>query len=270
MPLIKIWQTGVYGIRCKVTIKIYVGSTARAGQRFEGRFYRHKWGLRKGKHHSKHLQRAWDKYGEEAFDFFVIERCSPDKCVEREQYWIDYHDAANPENGYNISPTAGNCLGVKRTAETRAKVAAAGIGRPKSVETREKLRAARLGMKFDQQWRDNISAAARKRWETEDRKAWSKMVKAREVTDKMREANRTNGERVGEYGASQENRIKATETFRRLDVKEKSAAAKRSPTARKANSQRAKKAWADPVKRAKFLKARKNRSLNEKLAKMTG
>src|SRR6185295_6329370 len=37
--------------------------------------------------------------------------------VEREQFWINFFRSYIPENGYNISPTASSCAGLKQRPE---------------------------------------------------------------------------------------------------------------------------------------------------------
>jgi group I intron endonuclease len=99
------------------------------------------------KHHSAKLQNSWNKHGAGCFIFDVIEYIE-DKTmlVEREQFWIDHYKAATVD-GYNICPKAGSPLGVKHTAETRAKVSAANIGRKMSPESVARGAAARTGRK---------------------------------------------------------------------------------------------------------------------------
>jgi group I intron endonuclease len=112
-------RTGVYKIRNLVDGKVYVGS---ASLSFKGRESSHFSELKKGTHYNYYLQRAWNKYGQLNFVFEIIEECVPSLCLDCEQYWIDELKSANPEFGYNLSPTAGNCLGVRHTEETKRKV----------------------------------------------------------------------------------------------------------------------------------------------------
>jgi len=109
---------GIYKIRNIVNGKVYIGSTVN----FRKRFSLHKLLLTRNKHHSKHLQNAWNKDGEENFIFEIIEEIEPnkEKLLEREQCWID---SLTPE--YNISNVAGSCLGVKRSDETKKKISEA-------------------------------------------------------------------------------------------------------------------------------------------------
>lgn len=56
----------------------------------------HRFELKRGKHHSSHMQRSWDKYGESSFDFSVLEECAKGQLFEREQHYIDLlHPAFN-------------------------------------------------------------------------------------------------------------------------------------------------------------------------------
>jgi group I intron endonuclease len=59
----------IYKIINLVNDKFYVGSTTNKKVRFR----QHRKLLRGNRHHCKHLQSAWNKYGEEKFDFVVIE-----------------------------------------------------------------------------------------------------------------------------------------------------------------------------------------------------
>ena len=115
-----ITKSGIYCICNLVNGKIYIGQTAD----FKRRCRDHIKGFNTGsKHSNPHLLAAWRKYGPEAFVFEVIEYVPKDKELlkEREQYWMDYLNVVDPETGYNISPTAGSPLGVKRTEEFRWK-----------------------------------------------------------------------------------------------------------------------------------------------------
>jgi group I intron endonuclease len=59
----------IYKIINLVNEKFYVGSTTNKKVRFR----QHRKLLRGNRHHCKHLQAAWNKYGEEKFDFAVVE-----------------------------------------------------------------------------------------------------------------------------------------------------------------------------------------------------
>lgn len=64
---------GIYAIYCTENNKIYIGHTKTS---FNHRINDHKSRLRKGIHKNLHMQRAFEKYGEECFKFYVIEKHS--------------------------------------------------------------------------------------------------------------------------------------------------------------------------------------------------
>ena len=119
-------RSGVYAIVNLKNGKVYVGSALS----IRGRLTNHRNDLRGGKHCNSYLQRAWDKSGEKAFRFDVLEECEPFRCVEREQYWIDSLKSFQRSCGYNLNQKAGNDgrLGCKHTAESRAKMSASHRG----------------------------------------------------------------------------------------------------------------------------------------------
>ena len=88
---------GVYKITNRVNGKIYVGSSKNIYERWN----QHKDKLRNNCHDNIHLQNAWNKYGEENFEFEIIEECASKIQFEREQYYLN---TLNPfdDNGYNI------------------------------------------------------------------------------------------------------------------------------------------------------------------------
>ena len=88
---------GIYKIVNKVNQKFYLGSSVNLYKRM----LRHFNSLRKNKHHNIHLQRAFNKYGENNFEFVVIEEC--DNTCEREQILLDELDF---KMSYNVSKTA--------------------------------------------------------------------------------------------------------------------------------------------------------------------
>lgn len=78
----------IYKIINLVNDKFYVGSTTHKKVRFR----QHRKLLRGNRHHCKHLQAAWNKYGEEKFNFVVVEEVSDDKNLfEAEEAWLREH-----------------------------------------------------------------------------------------------------------------------------------------------------------------------------------
>lgn len=90
---------GVYNIRNIVNNKRYIGSS----KDIYGRWTVHLRNLENKKHPNDHLQKAWNKYGKENFEFAILEECDENIRYKIEQEWCDLFEAYNPDKGYNIA-----------------------------------------------------------------------------------------------------------------------------------------------------------------------
>ena len=92
-------QSGIYGIHNVVNDKWYVGQS----QDIPRRWRQEKAGLRNGAIHRKgnnqHISSDWLSYGENSFEWVILEHCSTDVLNEREMYWISVKNSYR--NGYN-------------------------------------------------------------------------------------------------------------------------------------------------------------------------
>src|SRR5215468_7946604 len=78
--------SGIYRIKNVVSGRVYIGSAVNLPSRWK----LHRSLLRRGKHHSRSLQRSWCKHGATAFVFELIEPVDDRKrLIEREQFWIN-------------------------------------------------------------------------------------------------------------------------------------------------------------------------------------
>ena len=110
---------GIYKIQNIFNDKCYFGSSLNIKQRFID----HRKNLRRGTHHSGHLQNSWNKYGENNFVFEIIEVVvDENQLVKKEQKHINKNKSYDRKFGYNINPLATSCLGVKRSERTRARI----------------------------------------------------------------------------------------------------------------------------------------------------
>lgn len=110
---------GIYKIINKVNGKIYIGSSTNLKRRERQHFS----ALLNNKHENNYLQNSYLKYGKDNFKWEIIEFI----IVEKELLIIEqiYLDLYKNEEGiidknkcYNLSPKAGNCLGIKRSEKT--------------------------------------------------------------------------------------------------------------------------------------------------------
>lgn len=181
---------GIYCITNIVNFKKYVGQSTS----IQLRWRTHKSALRYGRYGSSHFQKAWNKYGEENFEFSILEECENDveTLTKKEDYWINFYDTRNPDKGYNsreagihgkrseesnekirIARTGTKAseeskernrisnTGRKHSEETKKKISEANKGKPKSEETKEKLRIGRLGKKMSDETKKKISDKGR-------------------------------------------------------------------------------------------------------------
>lgn len=201
---------GIYCIRNRKNGKSYVGSAVSFKVRWKG----HRVNLRRGSHHSQKLQRAWDKHGEDMFEFAVLECVKdPATLVEREQVWIDKLNAH--KGGYNVSPTAGSVLGVKHNEAMREKMRAIRAANPITPEQHARmadgrrnsekfkahvsqLGASQRGRKHTPEAIEKISAASKRRMsdpeQREQQRAASTGFKhSQETIEKLRAVPRRKG-----------------------------------------------------------------------------
>jgi len=144
-------EIGIYKIRNKLNGKIYVGSS----KELPSRWKHHVNSLKRGDHHSRHLQRAWNKYGEQWFEFEIIEYTEESTLVEREQFYFDTLKPWDHSIGYNISPTAESCIGIKRTEATKQKLRDINLGKKHTDESKKKIGES---LKNSKKWRNTITS----------------------------------------------------------------------------------------------------------------
>jgi group I intron endonuclease len=159
---------GIYKIINVVNNKFYVGSAVD----FKRRKARHFSELRNKKHNNQKLQNAWNKYGEQAFVFVIVEELELGvDILAAETIWLREHvgkdycynigvDAIAPMLGMRgtLSPTWGrkrtsdelraqNWTGKKHRVESIEKIRNYLLGKPKSTATRAKISASLSGEK---------------------------------------------------------------------------------------------------------------------------
>ena len=159
--------TGIYGIFL-VDGKCYVGSTA---QPFKKRFAEHRQRLNRGSHPNLYLVNAWRKYGEDAFEFRILEVCdlhNESVRIERENHWML---KLKPE--FNMAPVSGSVKGIKRREETKELLRALNLKhwqenpRPKGYKRPEEVSKAiskgRIGIKFTSEHIEKMSLSLKGR-----------------------------------------------------------------------------------------------------------
>ncbi len=135
---------GIYSIVNNINGKVYVGSSID----IEMRWKIHKSTLSKSKYYgtNNHFQNEWNKYGEQNFEFSILEECAKDKLLEIEQLYIDKYKSLNRKFGYNMHPPKESWYG-RHTEESKKKMS-------------EKLKGRKIT--FSEEWKKNISTSAKK------------------------------------------------------------------------------------------------------------
>ena len=89
---------GIYKIQNKVTDKVYIGKSVN----IEKRWIQHRCHLNNNVHANDYLQKAWNKYGENGFNFSVLCECEESVLDEKEIYYINLYKATDRSYGYNL------------------------------------------------------------------------------------------------------------------------------------------------------------------------
>ena len=160
--------SGVYTIYNNLNGKIYIGKA----NDIKRRWREHKSFFNRGKHGNSHMQRAWNMYGADAFEFRMVAECEDIAAAEKS--YVDYFRAVGYEL-YNMAEPNGvtdtmsavtkqklsnswtperrkaqsdRLKGVARPAHVVEALRAAHTGRKASDETKAKLMAAHTGKKL--------------------------------------------------------------------------------------------------------------------------
>jgi len=164
-------NTGIYQITNLQNGKAYIGSAVS----FRKRWKEHLRQLTNGSHHSTVMQRAWNKYGEAAFEFTKLLVCAKADLLWFEQRALD---ALKP--AYNVCRVAGSVLGYRHTEEAKAAAAERATGNthrrgrkesPEYCEQAKRSRAMRKNCAHSEETKAKIAAAHRGRTIPEDRRA---------------------------------------------------------------------------------------------------
>lgn len=214
---------GIYAIRCVPTGKLYIGSAVS----FAVRWKAHANALAANRHHSARLQRAWNKYGPDAFAFSVIERVDREHLIEREQFHIDAFRSAVPSRGFNICPTAGSTLGVTASEEARRKMSEA-AKRARTPELRARVSKVLKGRSLAPEHRVNVVAAATARLKSPEHRA--RVSAARKGVPRSEETRRKVSEGLMGHSCSEETRERLRAAWVRRKARAAAAEASNSST----------------------------------------
>jgi group I intron endonuclease len=215
---------GIYQILNTVTDKCYVGSSIDIRNRWK----QHNKNLRHLNHHSIKLQRAWNKYGPDVWEWNILQECEESRLVELESFWQaklnSYHSGYDStlitfENGKAIrrhSEETKARLRKPKSEETKLKMSLAAKNRVVSEETREKHRNKVVSEETREKCR-------KKTISEETRKKISIASKNQSRESREKQANALKGRKYSEehkrkIGDSQRGKIVSQETREKLSL----------------------------------------------------
>jgi group I intron endonuclease len=130
--------SAIYAIVNNVTHDMYVGSAVAVNRRWNA----HRNLLAKQRHYNLRLQRAYNKYGDKAFDWEIVQFVDDKtQLIDREQFWMNFFAPK-----YNGRPIANSPLGTKASPETRAKMSASAKKRGFTEEHKQNISKAKKGI----------------------------------------------------------------------------------------------------------------------------
>lgn len=148
-------NSGIYIIKNTSNNKIYVGQSINT----EARQQEHMRKLRNNNHSNDYLQKSFNKYGEEVFDFIVIDRCPKEDLDKLESHYIEKYNSMDKNCGYNLK--GGGHL--PRLSES---------SKMKISETRKKRIAdgtiKKMHIEFTEESIAKMRESSRIRWESEE------------------------------------------------------------------------------------------------------
>ena len=203
---------GIYMISNIVTGDCYVGSSNNMSQRWSV----HRCHLRKNKGSAPILQAAWNKYGEDAFVFEILEVVHDlSQLIEREQYYID---TFLPR--YNIRAFASKTIGHHHSEEAKARIREIVLSRPPvSDETKRRLRQSHKGILPSEETLERRSKSLRGKKRTPEQRANLRNALL------SSEAHKQAGEKRRGQPRSPETRAKIKAALNRPETKQRLSAA---------------------------------------------
>ena len=141
--------SGIYSLTNKLNGKRLIGST----NNFEHRFGVYKCALNKGNYKSPYIQRAFKKYGTDAFRFELVNICNESDLLDVEDYYIRAFDSMNCSRGYNLQTASRTTM----TEEMKKKISEALIGKKKSENHCKNISKSKMGIKLSEEAKTKIS-----------------------------------------------------------------------------------------------------------------
>ena len=144
-------KCGIYCIRNTVNGKIYIGKS----KNIYKRIHQHLYDLKNNRKdcENNHLLRSWYKYGNENFEYFVLEylKVNDNLCRERELFWMNKLKSLDKRFGYNLRQDSSTNMIVHKDTSKK-------ISKRLKKEWKSGVRDNH-GKKLAKNWKDNPKRA---------------------------------------------------------------------------------------------------------------
>ena len=141
----------VYKTTNLINNKIYIGRS----KNIKDRWKQHKKELRNNKHCNKNIQKDWNKYEQDNFEFNIIVECEEDKLNELERKYINEYKSC--DFGYNMTFGKDENGAEIHTEETKKKMSEAKKGKTRSEETKKKISETKMGYNHTEETKKKMS-----------------------------------------------------------------------------------------------------------------
>lgn len=151
--------SGIYKIINRISGKYYVGSSISITGG-KGRWTNHRGRLKHNRHENYKLQHDWNEYGENGFDFVIVESCESDKLKVKtlEQKYLDIAKTEQ-DKCYNLNF---NAFGTRYLREESIKRIRKSLqGRIFSDESKRRMSEARKGVRYSKETLQKMCEAKR-------------------------------------------------------------------------------------------------------------
>lgn len=187
-------KSGIYKITNTINNKVYIGQSKKLDKRYNGHLYR----IKRKEHHNEHLQRSFDKHGEDKFVYEILEEVKDLSILDlREKHWIDHYGGINSDNTYNFKDPLLN----EYSDYVRSKMSKSSLGENNpnygnkwTDEQRKKMSESRKG----KSWEELYGKSRADEMKLNQSKSQKGRKHSDETIEKIRQANI--GEKNPAYG----------------------------------------------------------------------
>ena len=148
-------KCGIYCIKNLITNKVYIGKSINIYKRIYSHINEIK---RKSKNENRHLINSWFKYGENNFEYFVLEYLELDENLlkERELYWMQQYNSTNALYGYNLRMDSSTKMIVHQETKEKLSKSVSGKNNPNYNHKWSEEKKKQMSELKKQQYKDGV------------------------------------------------------------------------------------------------------------------